>query len=291
MSVAVCLLNYNSYKDTIECLDSLLIQVDVEYSIVVVDNCSTNESVVEIEKHIKGKVDYLCIDWNNVKKSEINSESSLFLIKSNVNNGFGSGNNIAIQFVQHYLNCDYIMLLNNDTIVPENFLNIMLQEYQRFITKKANKIALGTQEMDYYTDKRRHQGFQYLNLLTGLTFNKNIFPCFKYICGACIMLDKDAPLMDEEYFLYFEDADYAKILKAHNYKLYVVNKTYYKHKLSATTEKHDRKTEIYFESMWRFFKKHYPLYVPFLLVVRYLIHLFSSSKKNNKFLLKTYKSR
>ena len=53
MSVAVCLLNYNSFEDTIECVDSLIAQKGVAFSIIIVDNCSTNNSVLEIEKYLE----------------------------------------------------------------------------------------------------------------------------------------------------------------------------------------------------------------------------------------------
>lgn len=288
MSVAVCLLNYNSFEDTIECVDSLIAQKGVAFSIIIVDNCSTNNSVLEIEKYLEKKTFYSTVVWSENKIFDINATSNIYLIKSLKNGGFSAGNNIAIQFVQKHLSSDLILLLNNDTVVASNFLFIMNTEFKRIQKYSKKKVALGTMEVNYFTKKKTHSGFQYLNLFCGYVFNIPIIPSFKYICGACIMLDNNAPLLDERYFLYFDDVEYAKTLKQKGYKLYKTELTYYEHKLSASTSKISNLTDVYFQSMWRFFKRNYHFFVPLLYFARYVINIMLKQSKMNYIMKKYY---
>lgn len=287
INIAVCLLNYNGYKDTIECTESLLKQKGVKFSIIIVDNCSTNNSVLEIEKYLCNKTQFQKLFFG--EKEEINHSAQVYLIQSSENNGFSAGNNIAIQFCQNRLQPDLILLINNDTIVPSAFLSTLCSEYLRIQDQEKKKIALGVPEYSYFTKKRVHSGFQYLNLLSGLSFGLPIIPFYKYICGACILLDKNTPLLDDKYFLYFDDVEYAKILQKAGYKLCKTAKTHYYHKLSATTSTVSSTTSIYFRSMWRFFKRNYSFYIPFLLFIRFILNLLLVREKN-RLMLKEFRA-
>ena len=101
-SVAVVLLNFNNYKDSVECIQSLLAVDYEELSIVLVDNKSTDDSFK-----------LLTNDYSNNEK--------VTLLQSGQNKGFSFGNNIGIV---HSIReeFDYIMLLNNDTVVDGGFL-------------------------------------------------------------------------------------------------------------------------------------------------------------------------
>ncbi len=289
-SVAVCIVNYNSYRDTIACVGSLLLPSDAEVSIVVLDNCSTNESVEMIEQHFRQRqVDFFVPNSeNNIPQQ---SKHAVYLLKSDVNGGFSAGNNIAMRWVKKHLGVSHILLLNNDTIVPEGFVDKLLEQYDIRQSKSEHKIALGVTELNYFTKRHNHSGFQYLNLLTGLAFGKPIPPYFKYICGACLLVDKDAPLMDEGYFLYFDDVEYAKILRKNNYKLYSANNIYYLHKVSATTSQMQSTLQIQFTSMWRFFNKHYPLCLPIVFLMRRLQYFLRRERDKNNVLTDTFKNQ
>lgn len=290
-SVAVCIVNYNSYKDTIECIESLLLPTEAEVSIVVVDNCSTNESVTMIEEYLKQQQIDFYLYHHSQNKVSPQSKHKIYLIQSSVNGGFSYGNNIAIRWVKNYLDTDYILFLNNDTVVPVGFMDILLREYaiKQAITK--SKIALGATEINYFTKQYSHSGLQYLNLPTGLVFGKPLPPYFKYICGACLLVDIDAPPMDEEYFLYFDDVEYSKMLKNNSYELYATDKTHYFHKISATTSKMKSTLNFQFASLWRFFGKHYPLYMRIVFITRRLQYFIKNQKEKNRVLLDTFKNR
>ena len=103
--IAIILVNYNGAEDTIDCIKSLSRIKNVEYEIVVVDNKSTDDSILKLK------------DFQKISK--------FILIEADCNKGFSAGNNIGIRYEA---NADYYLLLNNDTVVEPDFLNKLIYE-------------------------------------------------------------------------------------------------------------------------------------------------------------------
>jgi len=146
--VAIIVLNWNGWRDTIECLESLQRITYPNYQVIVVDNGSTDNSVEQIkawarrEIEIRSKfftgsgskatiVEYTCPEAGGVHGLEgqlemLPSAQRLVLIRNKENLGFAAGNNVAIRYalLRHY---PYIGLLNNDTIVDPDFLRVLIQ--------------------------------------------------------------------------------------------------------------------------------------------------------------------
>lgn len=283
MPTSICILNYNSFEDTIECVDSLLKQTIQEFTIVIVDNASGNNSVVKITNHLRENNFTIEQQKNTFLFS--NKSIEIYVLESEKNRGFSAGNNISIKFIKENLKSDRILFLNNDTVVPNDFLEKMEEEYLKLLKDKP--IALSSCEFNYFTHKKTHNGIQYLNLFTGLTFNLNLFPSLKYICGACLLIDVNVPFMDDSYFLYYEDAQYSKNLKELGYRFVSTSKTKYYHKESATTSSLDNKLKYQFTSMWHFFRENYSFLIPIVLITRYVQHLISRRTDKNKLLIST----
>jgi len=104
--VSIVLLNWNGWEETVECLNSLSKINYPNFNVLIVDNGSNDDSVVQIKN-------YLSI--NNGKFQKVN------LIENKKNYGFAEGNNIGIKLVIQS-SPDYVLLLNNDTTVDKNFL-------------------------------------------------------------------------------------------------------------------------------------------------------------------------
>ncbi|MCE5214153.1 MAG: glycosyltransferase, partial [Methanobacterium sp.] len=100
--VTIVIVNWNGWEDTIECLKSLYHVNYTNFNIIIVDNHSQDDSVKKIKDYIENK--------------------KLILIVNDENYGFAEGNNIGIRYAQKNFNPDYILLLNNDTIVDKEFL-------------------------------------------------------------------------------------------------------------------------------------------------------------------------
>lgn len=296
MPISICLLNYNSYPDTIECIDSLLKQTVSDFDIIVVDNCSTNNSVQIISGYLSDKeIPYSSYTHKNSQFTQTtpksNQKPKVYLISNDANNGFSSGNNIAIRFSNSYLQNSRLLLLNNDTVVEPDFIRLMSEEYEKLQKTHQAPIAMGATENSYYSRKETHTGFHYLHLLSGLALSKPVFPCFKYICGACLMIDNQVPIMDESYFLYFEDAEFSKRLLANGYVLCTTKKARYFHKVSSSMTDSSVMIQHQFKSMWKFYRQHYRSFIPFVFLTRFLEYLLMFRFKTAMLLCTTLKNK
>ena len=101
--VTIVIINYNGAADTIECLQSLEKINYKNVEIVVIDNGSTDNSVDVLKKH-----------KNNFR-----------LLTSETNLGFAGGNNIGIKYALRN-GADFVLLLNNDTLVNPDFVDHLL---------------------------------------------------------------------------------------------------------------------------------------------------------------------
>lgn len=223
-NIYVILVNYNGYKDTIECIESLRVSYQCCLSIVVVDNASTDESV------------RLLTEYN---------KEYFVLICAKENNGFSSGNNIGIKYA---LGCgaDYVLLLNNDTIVESNFINTLMNDTPEAIGistckiiyySNHNRIWYAGGSFNRRTLKPRH--FRYNETMTTLSSSESREVTF--ISGCCMYISKDTiekiGLLDESFFLYAEDLEYCIRASKHGVHMYYIDKPLVYHKVSASANK------------------------------------------------------
>src|SRR5438067_422205 len=98
---AVILVNYNSVDDTVECVKSIIETTKNKPFIIVLDNASKDQESL---------------------KSKLLFYSHLHLILSDKNVGFGGANNAAINWIFENIQCDYMFILNNDTILTDGLI-------------------------------------------------------------------------------------------------------------------------------------------------------------------------
>lgn len=215
--VAIILLNYNTYEYTIECLKSLFNQEYINYSIFIVDNNSTNNSIKYIYEFLdrEGK-DYILID----DKDEMIGDNKIFLIKSYENNGYAAGNNIALKKAIASSKFDYYWIMNNDTVVKKDTLSLMVN------CLNNDKLKRPVGNYVYYYDNN-----DIMQMAGGLKINKfNFKPSFSndeseidYLGGVSYLIDNtfisEYGLMYENYFLNSEDLEYF-----YKYKIDFLNK-------------------------------------------------------------------
>jgi len=154
--VAIIILNYKNWQDTIECLESLQSMDYSDYLMIVVDNGSFNGSVEKIKSWANGEIEVKSeyIRYNPDKKPvhiieyerneaenggipekefEINnipSDRKLVIIKNNENLGYSAGNNVGIRYAVKR-SCDYTIILNNDTIIiDKTFIKKLLDPFK-----------------------------------------------------------------------------------------------------------------------------------------------------------------
>lgn len=234
--VIIVILNYNGWSDTIECLESILKSDYNNFKIVLVDNDSTDGSILKIKEWAKGNLVVgnsfhpsfenlifpfhpkpINIQPNTVKFSEL-GHKSIILIQAYQNNGFSAGNNIGIVYSLEDSQCEFVWLLNNDTIVPPD----CLKELVIHSSADSNLGLLGA-KLVYYSKPEVIQALAgTINKNTGastelgqgqnLEFRLQEDVPFDYIVGASMFAKRkfieDVGLMCEDYFLYNEEPDW-----------------------------------------------------------------------------------
>jgi|SRR3989338_3443543 len=189
--VSIIVLNWNGKKFLKNCLDSLTQLAYPQVEIIVVDNNSKDGS----QEFVK----------ENYRKA--------ILIENKENYGFAKGNNIGLKASTG----DYILILNNDTVVAPNFLEPLIKDFednpkiaclQPQIRLSENKQFLdGAGAFLTFTGFLYH--FGYLKDRMKPKYNKKmkIFSAK----GACMLLRRKAiekvGLFDEDFFIFFEETD------------------------------------------------------------------------------------
>lgn len=107
--IVFVVLHYMALEETKECINSILSNVDYkQYKIVVVDNNSSNQSGIELQKMYASN--------DNVK----------VILNSN-NLGFAKGNNVGYSYAKNELDAEFIITINNDTIIDQkNFIELLI---------------------------------------------------------------------------------------------------------------------------------------------------------------------
>lgn len=168
--VSIIILNWNGWEDTIECLESLYQITHPNYDIIVVDNGSKDESIQKIKDYAQGqiKVKSKFFEYNSDNKPiqifeyakgeagsgkeiiDLPSDQKLTIIKNDENCGFAAGNNIGIRYALNALNPDYVLLLNNDTVVDTRFLDPALK-----LMEENESVGIVTGKIYFYNNPDR----------------------------------------------------------------------------------------------------------------------------------------
>lgn len=249
----VCVLvNWNGWRDTVACLDSLREQDYPAFEVIVVDNGSTDDSRLRIaEAH----------PWAT-------------LLETGRNLGFATGCNAG---TRHALQAgaDYIWLLNNDTIAPPETARILLQK------AKANPAAGAIGTVLYYMhDPAMIQawGGGSVNLWTGYVSHFTRAANLRrntYLTGASVLLPakvcEEIGLFYEGFFMYCDDADLSLRLLAAGYQLAVCEDTAVLHKEGASSTKRNPLIDRYATtSCLRLLRRHAPIPVVSMAIYLFL---------------------
>lgn len=261
--VFIVVLNWNGLEDTLECLESLKQCDYTNYSVIVVDNCSSGDDIKIIQEKYG---DFL-------KKIIVNKD----------NLGFSGGNNVALNYALDS-NADVVLLLNNDTIVEPDFLEKLIQA-----SKEYPDAGILTPMINFYSSKStiwsaggeiskiKASGFSAGYNKEDKNFRKNYYCTFA--SGCCMYIKREVftkiGLLDDNYFLYLEDTDFCyRSIRAGFKILFVGNSTIY-HKVQSTTARENSLLPIYYSLRNRlyFAKKNFPNI--YYLSVFYLLFAFS----------------
>ena len=284
LKIAIVILNWNGYEDTSECIISLQKITYDNYQIVVVDNGSDVE------------------DFNKLK----NNFPNVKVLRSDVNLGFTGGNNLGIKYSLEE-KTDFILLLNNDTIVEPNFIQPLLD-----IFENNPNVGIAAPQINYFDEpkkvwteggrisKIRGSGFAYSERFDDgkIIDDKEV----TFVSGCCMLIKKEifekVGVFDDNFFLYVEDADLCyrttqagyKIIVSHNSKIY--------HKVSSSTKENLSLLPLYYVTRNRlyFANKSFSfiffltlIYISFSMLIKIIYWLLNDKSKNVSIILKAFK--
>jgi GT2 family glycosyltransferase len=244
--------NWNGWSDTQQCLQSLVRQNYPDLQIIVVDNGSSDDSVVRIKE----------------------AYPDINLIELTENVGFAKGNNAGIRCALSK-GADYLWLLNNDTICPPDTATKLVQKFR----SSAAKIGAVGSVLYYLDHPAQIQAWGGGHINTLFAYSSH-FTCPQtyghndFITFASVLISKEALLsvgsLDERYFMYFEDVDYCLQLKKASFSLAVAEDTAVLHKEGGGSKRVGARTDRNItKSGMLFLAKHSPL--PNFSIVSFLL--------------------
>lgn len=249
--VAVVVLNWNGWQDTLACVASLQALTYGDFEILVVDNGSTDDSVAEIRS----------------------AYPDVTLLLSGANLGFGGGCNVGIR---HALaqGADYVWLINSDATVAPAALTALVQVAD-------SDPALGSVGSVLYEADQPDQiqlwGGGRVNLWLGRSNHCVVPGPISFISGASLLLRRAAleqvGLFDETlFFMYWEDTDLGFRLANAGWRLAVAEDSKVWHKQSASLGLGNPLLDEYAtRSCVRFLRRHAP--VPAVSVALVLVRM------------------
>jgi N-acetylglucosaminyl-diphospho-decaprenol L-rhamnosyltransferase len=227
MNISCIILNYNDPETTISLINSI-VNYKILDSIVIVDNCSTDDSVSRLQAVAGGKV---------------------HLISTERNGGYGYGNNQGIRYAYGTLHASHVLIANPDVKVTEGCIQAMKDSFLK-ISRLGVAAAVtrdGTGEVAL--SSWRINGLMCDLLDTGLItrrifarwlndrpelkadFEKERYVYVDAVLGSLFMADINAlmecGLYDEDVFLYYEEKILGFQLKKKGYgTVLLLNQTY-----------------------------------------------------------------
>lgn len=242
--VVVVLVNYKGWRDTIECLESLLRTSHANMQVVVCDNGSGDDSLAAIEAWARGErsasgaLEHLvtpaiakplplaCLSRFEAEAGggPASRSAPLVLVDTGANLGFAGGCNVGIRYAMKQPDCAFVWLLNNDTVVEPDALSALVRRCGQdtaigicgslllFYDEPGTVQAAGGARYNPVTTRAEHVG--------GLLPRSDVPPDHEveratdYVVGASMLVTRafveTVGLMEEDYFLYFEELDWTR---------------------------------------------------------------------------------
>jgi len=288
--VSIVMVNYNGWEYTIECLESLFQISYPKYDIILTDNGSINDSIEKIKDYCQGKIDVFSkfftynainkpiniieyeekdVDNNFISEKEekfnniaSNKKIRLITIKNNIK--FTPGLNVSLRYIANKMKTDYILLLNNDTVVEKDFLKELV-----LFSEKYKKVGVLGPTLCLYDKPDKAQVPNLQNVKYPIEVD--------YVEGAAFLFRSDfikaIGLFNPIYNFFYEEKDYCYRVKKAGFKTcYLPTKDKVYHKVGGDTNKVSGFRLFYMtRNLFIFNKLHLNIFQSFWYIVRYFI--------------------
>lgn len=254
MKLSIIILSWNDRKLVTQAVQSILDNVqNIDYELIVIENASADDSVAALQQY----------------------GDRIRLICNPTNLGYAGGNNQGYQAAQG----EYVLLLNQDVIVPPKTIETMLAWLETHAEYGATTTRL--QNVDGSTQYYMHRRFPTLGVIPLALIHKR-WPKFcpasvrRYLyldqtfeqdfdiqqaAGACLMLRRQAVsqlgyLFDQTHFpLYYNDVDLSYRLWSHHWRIRCLTNVAITHYKGTSVRKVPKlkNTVIYLKALWNYF--------------------------------------
>lgn len=267
----IAILNWNNAADTISCIESVIGLEDVH--IAVMDNNSTDNSLMNIKRYLREKGGYREYSSDNIRSFAL-SEEKVSVVASPVNGGFAKGNNVLLRAALNTEGLAYVWLLNNDAIAAKGALPAMLEKMKNAQTAFVGSVILdGTR-----TELIQCCGVKYFKWfgVSKLIFKDRVwdeqskkeipYDEIDFQNGASLLVRlsalKEIGLMDERFFLYSEEHDWQDTAREGGYNNVLAADSIVYHKGSVSTNNRKHLFFYYYnKSAVVFARKHNPFLI------------------------------
>lgn len=230
MKIVAITINYKNPDMTLHCIQSFLEHDNSIDEVIIVNNDDVDFPVIS----------------NKYKKN-------IHTINNHKNVGFAGGVNIGIDYALKN-GADYILLINNDTIISKPICHDLLACFQ----EKKDAGIVGPSIRFVKNGQTLYDLGGYISLFWGRTYHDEVTICedepireVTYMSGCCMLIKKEVfayvKSFDESYFLYYEDVDFCLRASSFGFKIYVVPSCVIDHQLSKTVGKLS-KTAVYHQT-------------------------------------------
>jgi len=260
-SISIIIVSYNARRHLEDCLNSLTaVPPATPHEIVVVDNASTDGSASAVKRR-----------WPQIR-----------VIEQPANVGFAAGNNVGIRATDG----TFILLLNNDTIVPPGAIDALVARLQArpeaAVAGPRLTDANGRAELSFgpmispFNELRQKLTMRLYRRGVGWVSGRVERDTAQehdvdWVSGACLLVRRgDAEkvgLLDERYFLYTEDVDFCAAIRAMDRRVFFTPTATVVHLGGRSRATASAAMNIaYRKSHLAFYEKHCPRWVPVLRV-------------------------
>lgn len=256
----IIILNWNGYGDTIECLESLY-RMSSDFFVIVVDNGSTDGSMHEISRFLSGSGINSRTLSRGCRLGRAPENRECIVYDAGENMGFARGNNEGLRLLAGVMP-DYMLLLNNDTIVEPDFLDRLTA-----FAAHNGDVEVMTPLICYNADRgmiwncggRLSHGFRKYHYadarLDSLRSRESFGVSFVTGCALFFrpsVLRADGGVFTERFFFGEEDFNFCLRMAREGRRMACVPESKIYHKVSASTAQHGSMGKIYIHYLNRF---------------------------------------
>lgn len=275
LTVLAVVVNWNGWRDTLDCIDSVFGAARRPEQIVVCDNGSMDASVESLESALAQRgISSTTFDSPAQLFAAGVPESSVVIVRCGENLGYAGANNIAIRYALERRDVQYVWILNNDVTVDRSALEKMLALAEsdsaigivgaRLLRADARETiqAMGG---GYIIPVICHDTQLGAGRPSSCYGNEPI--ALDHLIGASLLVRAAAIAsigpIDASYFLYREETDWCIRMRRNGWKLYCCAGANVWHKQSGSIGFKSPLHDYYaVRNMLRLVRKFYPAYLP-----------------------------